>query len=160
AAPPPAPAKLPARSRGLPPLPFALLVRPGRISSPRWASRAAEERTVSCPFRLPRLLGLLLPAAAAVALAQASRLPELGVNASLNGRRPFPDNTPWNQPVDRTPVDPNSDALVNSIGRQLPLHPDFGTTYEGRPSGIPYIVVPGNTPPAAVTFEYPQESDP
>ena len=86
--------------------------------------------------------------------------PDLGVNSSLNGYRPFPASDAWNTPVDKAPVDPNSDALVASIGRDKPLHPDFGTVYNGAPSGIPYVVVSGNTPRAPITFEYKDESDP
>ncbi len=86
--------------------------------------------------------------------------PELGVNAGLNGYRPFPASDAWNTVVDKAPVDPNSDALIASIGRDKPLHPDFGTVYNGTPSGIPYVVVSGNTPRVPVTFEYKDESDP
>ena len=90
---------------------------------------------------------------------QAQR-PDLGVNASLHGLRPFPADNAWNIPVDRAPVDPNSDALINSIGRSRPLHPDFGANYGGGPFGIPYIVVAGDTPRVPVSFEYADESDP
>lgn len=93
----------------------------------------------------------------AAALAQR---PELGPNASLNGRRVFLPADPWNQRVDRLPVDPNSDVLINSIGRATKLHPDFGANWNGGPFGIPYVVVPGNTPKVPVTFQYADESDP
>ncbi len=53
-------------------------------------------------------------------------VPNLGVNASMNGARVFPDNNPWNTPVDTLPVDSNSDDLIDSIGRLTNLHPDFG----------------------------------
>ncbi|MGH9259488.1 MAG: hypothetical protein ACRD08_06245 [Acidimicrobiales bacterium] len=86
--------------------------------------------------------------------------PDLGPNASLNGRRPCPDDNPWNTPVDAAPVDPNSDALIASIGLTKTLHPDFGASYLGGPFGIPYIVVAGNTPRVGVTFDYYDESDP
>ena len=83
--------------------------------------------------------------------------PDLGINASLNGWRPFPDNNPWNASVDGLPVDPNSDRIVAAIGLSAALHPDFGTepTY-----GIPYVVVAGNTPAVPVSFSYADESDP
>lgn len=86
--------------------------------------------------------------------------PDLGVNADLQGRRPFPDDNPWNTPVDGMPVDPNSDALIASIGLTGGLHPDFGANYNGGPFGIPYIVVSGGTPGVPVTFDYADESDP
>jgi hypothetical protein len=79
---------------------------------------------------------------------------------SLLGRQVFPPDNPWNRPVDREPVDPNSDTLIASIGRDRGLHPDFGASYNGGPFGIPYVVVPGTTPKVPVTFEYADESDP
>ena len=88
----------------------------------------------------------------------AAGTPDLGVGASLNGRQVFPADNPWNQRVDSLPLNPNSDAIINHIGRSSPLHPDFGSdpTY-----GIPYIVVSGSTPTITVPFlEYPDESDP
>lgn len=85
--------------------------------------------------------------------------PGLGPNASLGGRRPFPDDNAWNQPVDQAPVDPNSDALIASIGLATGLHPDFGADYNGGPFGIPYIVVDSTTPEVRVSFDYADESD-
>jgi hypothetical protein len=87
-------------------------------------------------------------------------VPGLGPGASLHGRRPFPDHDPWNTPVDQAPVDPNSDALIASIGVTANLHPDFGAGYNGGPFGIPYIVVDGSTAPVPVSFDYADESDP
>lgn len=86
-------------------------------------------------------------------------LPDLGVNTSFRGRRMFPDDNPWNQDISKLPVDPNSATLIESIGVGKNLHPDFGTVYNGAPSGIQYVVVPGNQPKVPVTFEYPDESD-
>lgn len=86
--------------------------------------------------------------------------PGLGPNASLEGRRPFPADNPWNTAVDQDPVDPNSDALIASIGLTTGLHPDFGANYNGGPFGIPYTVVSGSTPLVGVTFDYADESDP
>ncbi len=84
--------------------------------------------------------------------------PDLGVNASLNGRLPFPADNAWNLPVDTASVDPNSDVLIASIGLGMSLHPDWGTTETNY--GIPYIVVSGSTPKVSVTFDYADESDP
>lgn len=107
----------------------------------------------------------LMVALAALALGAAglppqAGTPDLGPNADLRGRRPFPADNPWNQPVDRAPVDPNSDALIRSIGLDKPLHPDFGTLYAGAPSGIPYVVVSGTQRKVPVAFQYGGESDP
>jgi hypothetical protein len=85
---------------------------------------------------------------------------QLGPGASLGGRRPFPDNNPWNQDISKAPVDPNSATLIASIGLDKPLHPDFGTTWRGLPAGIPYIVVAGAQQKVPVKFEYAAESDP
>jgi hypothetical protein len=84
----------------------------------------------------------------------------LGPNAPLNGRRPFPDDNPWNTPIDRAPVDPNSDRLIASIGLTTHLHPDFGANWNGGPFGIPYVVVDSTTPLVPVSFDYDDESDP
>src|SRR6266853_6776322 len=84
---------------------------------------------------------------------------KLGPGASLGGKRLFPDDNPWNQDISREPLDPNSDNLIASIGTDRPLHPDFGTVYQGAPSGIPYVVVDGNQGKVPVTFEYADESD-
>ncbi len=80
---------------------------------------------------------------------------KLGVCASLGGQRIFPADNPWNKDISGEPVDPNSDALIASIGLDKNLHPDFGTRY-----GIPYVVVLGTQPKVPVTFQYADESDP
>lgn len=83
-----------------------------------------------------------------------------GTDASLDGRQIFPSDNVWNQNISQAPVDLNSAALIASIGLTSGLHADFGTTYNGEPNGIPYIVVPGNQPLVPVTFDDPSESDP
>lgn len=87
--------------------------------------------------------------------------------ASLCGRVPedceiFPRNNIWNTPIDTLPADPRADAYVASIGLDTGLHPDYGAgLYEGGPMGIPFVRVPGNQPPVAVTFTASgEESDP
>lgn len=72
----------------------------------------------------------------------------------------FPADNPWNQPVDKLPVHVHSADYIASIGADKPLHPDFGTEYNGAPNGIPFCVVPPNQPKVKVTFEYADESDP
>jgi hypothetical protein len=85
---------------------------------------------------------------------------ELGANKSLQGRQIFPADDAWNKDVLKDEVDPNSEKLIASIGLAKPLHPDFGTVYNGAPSGIPYVIVAGNQPKVSVRFEYKGESDP
>jgi len=84
----------------------------------------------------------------------------VGPGISLGGMRLFPADNPWNQDVSGAPVDPNSAALIASIGLDRGLLPDFGTVYDGAPNGIPYTVVDSTQPKVPVSFEYADESDP
>jgi hypothetical protein len=84
--------------------------------------------------------------------------PGLGAGASLEGRRPFPADNPWNADVSGEPVDPNSAGLIAACGERG-LHPDFGTVWNGAPNGIPYVVVAGSQARVPVTFDYADESD-
>jgi len=103
-------------------------------------------------------LAILLLAFAAAASAEPN-VPDLGPNASLNGKRPFPPDNPWNTDISKSPVDPNSAALIASIGTAKGLHPDFGTIWNGQPAGIQYVIVPGTQPKVPIVFDYPDESD-
>jgi hypothetical protein len=90
-----------------------------------------------------------------------SRQPDLGAGASLNGKRLFPADNPWNQDISNEPVDPNSANLIASMGLNNSLHPDFGTVWNGAPNGIPYVVVSGSQTKVPITFtDYGDESDP
>ena len=72
----------------------------------------------------------------------------------------FPSDNIWNTPIDNLPVHVNSDTYINTVGAAKPLHPDFGAgLYNGAPTGIPYMVVPGSQKKVKVTFDYPDESD-
>jgi hypothetical protein len=82
------------------------------------------------------------------------------ISPTLGTKRVFPADNPWNQDISRMPVDPDSEALIASIGRAKSLHPDFGTMYNGVPNGIPYTVVPGTQPRVPIHFDYADESDP
>ena len=86
----------------------------------------------------------------------------LGVGAALGGALPFPADNAWNTDVSAAPVDPNSDALIASIGLGTGLHPDFGAgLYNGAPIGIPYVVVAGTQAKVAMHWTaYGSESDP
>lgn len=91
----------------------------------------------------------------------ATPIPDLGVGASLHGKRLFPADNPWNQDISTAPVDPNSANLIASIGNNTGVHPDFGTVWAGAPNGIPYVVVSGAQQPVAINFtDYGNESDP
>src|ERR1700737_4496371 len=81
--------------------------------------------------------------------------------ASLNGFFPFPADNPWNQDISSAPVDPNSSAIINFIGANTRLHPDFGAgLYAGQTIGIPYIVVSGSPLVKVKYTAYGSESDP
>lgn len=72
----------------------------------------------------------------------------------------FPSNNAWNLDVSALPVHANSDAFIDSIGRDDTLHPDFGTEWEGAPIGIPYEVVDGIDKVNITFTDYGDESDP
>ena len=72
----------------------------------------------------------------------------------------FPADNAWNTDISGYPVHPNSANFIASIGANEPLHEDFGTMYQGIPSGIPYVIVHKGQPKAPVTFDYADESDP
>ncbi|MEP6573025.1 MAG: hypothetical protein ABJD11_10030 [Gemmatimonadota bacterium] len=112
---------------------------------------------------VPLVLGVTACGGSDRTLAPGGSIPTgagLGTNADLSGRRPFPTDNAWNTSVDQLPVDPNSDAIIASIGTTGPLHPDFGADYNGGPFGIPYVVVDSTTTSVPVTFQYASESDP
>ncbi|MGO9956572.1 MAG: hypothetical protein ACLP50_11410 [Solirubrobacteraceae bacterium] len=71
----------------------------------------------------------------------------------------FPADNPWNQRVDRLPVAADSAQLITRIGLGAPVHPDFGTVYDGAPNGIPYAIVSNRTARVPVRFQYASESD-
>jgi hypothetical protein len=81
-------------------------------------------------------------------------------NTNLGACSLFPKNNIWNTSIAKLPVDKNSSAYISSIGTGTGLHADFGSgLYEGKPIGIPYVVVPANQAGVNVTFGYDDESD-
>ena len=74
----------------------------------------------------------------------------------FDGRRLFPPDNWWNQDITAAPIDPQSDAFINFVGRTRGLHPDFGPP----PYGIPYVGVGSAEVRSPITFvEYGDESD-
>jgi hypothetical protein len=74
----------------------------------------------------------------------------------------FPADNWWNVDVSSAPVDPRSDDFLDFIGRDTPLHPDFGGFADTPPEtyGMIYLSVPGTQPLVPVTFvEFGDESD-
>jgi hypothetical protein len=73
----------------------------------------------------------------------------------------FPADNPWNQDVSQLALHPDSDAFIDSIGRNEALHPDFGTEWEGAPIGIPFVTVDATHPLVPIEYTaYGDESDP
>ncbi len=85
--------------------------------------------------------------------------PLYGAGVSLRGMQVFPPNNPWNQNISKRPIDRMSQRILQRVGLDTPLHPDFGTVYLGNPNGIPYVVVPGTQPKVPVRFKNRGESD-
>jgi hypothetical protein len=103
-----------------------------------------------------RLAASLVAAVSALALAPAPA----ATAARVAGCPVFPANNPWNQRVDRLPVQRNSDAIVRSIGFDETMHADFGSgLWNGGPIGIPFVTVGGAQPKVPVSFDYADESD-
>lgn len=102
---------------------------------------------------IPRFMAcwLLL---AVTAMAQSPTMKTPGGDLAI-----FPADNPWNLDVSRLPVHPLSQDYLASVGLEKPLHPDFGTVWNGAPSGIPYNLVGSDTPRQTIDFEYPDESD-
>jgi hypothetical protein len=74
----------------------------------------------------------------------------------------FPATNYWNAPVDSLPIHPQSDAWIDSIGRDAGFHMDFGSgEFDGGSIGIPFDMVSGSgVNKYTVDFYYPDESDP
>jgi hypothetical protein len=85
-----------------------------------------------------------------------------GQGAGLNGFRPFPADSPWNQDVSAAAVDANSSSIIGFIGPGIGLHADFGAgLYQGASIGIPYLVVSRSQANVGIDFTaYGDESDP
>src|SRR5262245_57958540 len=125
------------------------------MSEHRWTRRAFHAAALA-GLGWPRLGSARSPGRQP----RAADEPALGPGAALGGRRVFPADNPWNRDVSGDPVDPRSAAILDRVGPEKPLHPDFGTVYQGAPNGIPYVVVPGTQPKVPVRFRYADESDP
>jgi len=69
------------------------------------------------------------------------------LNGSLEGKRLFPDDSPWNTRVDRAPVDPRSRLILSTIGTDVPLAAGFGGS-----SGFQYVLANSKTKRFPVMF--------
>jgi len=85
----------------------------------------------------------------------------LTAQPEIGGCPVFPASNIWNTAIDKLPLDPNSALYVETIGRDRPMHPDYGSgLFNGGPIGIPFILVPGTQTKLRATFLYASESDP
>ena len=110
-----------------------------------------------------RLLAVVVALLASILAAGAVASPRAADSAAspprIAGCQVLPANNPWNQRVDRLPVAPDSAQIIARIGLTAPVHPDFGTVYDGAPNGIPFAVVTRRTRRVYVRFQYASESD-
>ena len=72
----------------------------------------------------------------------------------------FPADNVWHSDISKLPVHSRSAAWMASMdSSSTDLHPDFGSSGEPTPYGIPYIVVGSSHPDVSVDFTYADESD-
>lgn len=72
----------------------------------------------------------------------------------------FPKDNPWNTDISDYALHDNSANFIKSIGKDEPLHPDFGTVWDGGPNGIPYNMITWDQELVDVVFtESGDESD-
>lgn len=106
-----------------------------------------------------RLAGCLLALVAAALLA----VPGSAIAApTVAGCPVFPSSNPWNQRVDKRPVDARSAAIINRWARGSAVHLDLGSTE--KEYGIPYSIVPRGQQLLPLSFgvdgeDYRDESD-
>ena len=120
-------------------------------------------RTTSRAGRLARVAGALTSLALTASLVFAGPAGAPAATTTPNGpisTQLFSKASPWKADVSALPVDARSNAYLASMGMDTEVHPDFGTTWNGAPNGIPYVLVRGTQPKVPVTFYYPGESDP
>jgi hypothetical protein len=121
------------------------------VSCSGFRTKMKQDMVENNVLRLVSLSFLALASFGGAALAQSPTIASCPV---------LPANNIWNMQVDRLPVSSNSATYVGTIGTAAPLHPDFGTVYNGAPNGIPFITVPGTQTKYPATFTYQDESDP
>jgi len=96
------------------------------------------------------------PSAASAGAAPTGSSAGVRLTDDLGGRSLFPSDNWWNLDISNAPVDPQSGAYIDFIGRTRTSHPDFGPP----PYGIPYVGVSSTQARVPVTFvAYGSESD-
>ncbi|MCB1249039.1 MAG: hypothetical protein KDB33_07545 [Acidimicrobiales bacterium] len=108
------------------------------------------------PHRTRRLMACAIVGVAALLVTSCEFVPIPGVT----GCTITPANSFWRARVTGLPAHPSSASWIASAGSTRTVHADFGSgLWDGGPIGIPYDVVDGSVPAAAVTFTYADESD-
>lgn len=117
----------------------------GRL--PIFTVMSRTSRALTCAFAA----GLLaLPGTGAVAI------PPPGAGSCSV----FPADNVWHSDISKLPVHPRSAAWKASMdSSSTNLHPDFGSSGEPMPYGIPFTVVGASHPDVSLDFSYPDESD-
>ncbi|HET8980489.1 MAG TPA: hypothetical protein VFN87_20220, partial [Solirubrobacteraceae bacterium] len=135
------------------------------MTSP-WSRQRQRQRQRRCWTAAAPVLTTVLVAGAAMTGGASASSPGQSAGAPASAGPPriagcpvFPADNPWNQRVDRLPVARNSAKIIARIGLNDPVHPDFGTVWDGAPNGIPYAVVSEHTRRVFVRFRYAAESD-
>jgi hypothetical protein len=103
-------------------------------------------------------IGLMIASLSTLLLAQYSG-PQIIAAQKLPDKSVFPADDVWNRDVSKDPVDPQSAVYIAAMDGAKPLHPDFGSFYNGAPMGIPFVVVGRDQPKVKVNFDYRDESD-
>src|SRR5688572_19227344 len=70
------------------------------------------------------------------------------LDEDFGGRQILPADNWWNQDISGAPIDPQSSAFIDFIGRTRTGHPDFGPP----PYGLPYVGVAATESKAPVAF--------
>ncbi len=98
----------------------------------------------------------ILAALTGIVVLLASNFPSMaqGGGPKIRGCTVFPEDSIWNTPVNKLPIDPHSKQYIQSIGSDKGIHPDFGSAkIDGAAIGIPFVVVPMKQPKVAIAFK-------
>jgi len=93
--------------------------------------------------------GRTLPPTPAITKPTLFNTPE--ADAVLSSLQIFPKDNPWNEDISARPVHPDSDRIIDTIGRSL----RFRWNHD-----MSFILVPPNQPRVPIEIEYKNESDP
>ncbi len=72
-------------------------------------------------------------------------------DAILSGLQVFPEDNPWNEDISERPVHPDSDRIVDAVGRNLRFRWNLD---------MPFLLIPPGQPQVPVQIEYREESEP